>query len=98
MFTDTGLLAHWGLRVEPPTQRGRRTETLGGFGVMTVSPGRLFGDCRVSDDRLVAHCRIGKGRATVVADADLLQGERLGAGGEHNLDGVLAELASLELK
>jgi hypothetical protein len=31
----------------------------------------------------------------VVADADLLDVEKLGRGGDHNLDGVLEELANL---
>ena len=55
----------------------------------------LQGRCKVSRDRLVAHCRIGKGRATIVADADLLDIEHVERAG-HNLDGLLSELASLE--
>ncbi len=47
---------------------------------------------------LVAHCSIGEGRATVVADADLLDTPRLGSDAAHNLDGVLGELGSLERK
>src|SRR5438045_1348626 len=72
MFADTGLLAHWGLRLDAPEARGLKAESLGGFTVMTASPGALFGGCRISASRLVAHCRIGKGEATIVADADLL--------------------------
>jgi len=96
MFTDTGLLMHWGLRLDAPDERGPRTQKLGGYDVKTVSPGELFGSCRIAPDRLVAQCRIGKGRATVVADADLLDADRLGPGASHNLDGVLEELAELE--
>jgi hypothetical protein len=96
MFTDTGLLAHWGLRLDSPEQRGPRVEKLGGFKVATVSPGELFGRCRISADRLVADCAIGRGRAIVVADADFLDVARLGGGGDHNLDALLAELAILE--
>lgn len=96
MFMDTGLLAHWGLRLDAPDQRGVRSRKLGGLDVTTVSPGRLSGKCSISADTLVAHCAIGKGRATVVADADLLEGPLLGPGAAHNLDGVLAELAELE--
>jgi hypothetical protein len=96
MFTDTGLLAHWGLRLDAPDDRGPRNRRLGGYDVTTVSPGELFGSCRIAPDRLVAQCRIGKGRATVVADADLLDADRLGPGASHNLDGVLEELAELE--
>lgn len=96
MFMDTGLLAHWGLRLDAPGERGPRAEKLGGYDVTTVSPGELFGSCKISSDRLVAQCRIGKGRATVVADADLLETDRLGPRASHNLDGILQELADLE--
>jgi hypothetical protein len=96
MFMDTGLLAHWGLRLDAPEERGPSAQKLGRYDVLTVSPGKLFGSCRISSDRLVAHCGIGKGRATVVADADLLETDRLGPGASHNLDGVLEELGELE--
>ena len=96
MFMDTGLLAHWGLRLDAPDERGARTSKLGGFDVVTVSPGQIFGACRIGSDRLVAHCDIGKGRATIVADADLLDSDRLGSGAAHNLDALLEELAQLE--
>jgi len=96
MFLDTGLLSHWGLRLDAPGERGPRVEKLGRYDVTTLSPGELFGSCSISPDRLVAKCRIGKGRATVVADADLLDADRLGPGASHNLDVVLEELAELE--
>jgi hypothetical protein len=96
MFMDTGLLAHWGLRLDAPEARGARSGKLGGFDVMTVSPGQLFGTCRISSDRLVANCELGKGRATIVADADLLNSDRLGPKADHNLDALLEELAQLE--
>jgi hypothetical protein len=96
MFMDTGLLAHWGLRLDAPAERGPRTGKLGGFDVVTVSPGQLSGACRIGSDGLVAHCAVGKGRATIVADADLLDSDRLGSGAEHNLDALLEELARLE--
>lgn len=96
MFMDTGLLAHWGLRLDAPDKSGPVVRKLAGFKVVTVSPGSLSGTCSISDDRLVAHCRIGKGKATVVADADFLDSDRLGSRASHNLDGLVAELASLE--
>jgi hypothetical protein len=96
MFMDTGLLAHWGLRLDGPDERGRKVEKLGGFEVLTDSPGQLFGRCAISADRLVAHCSIGRGRATIVADADLLDAAELGPKAKHNLDGLLDELARLE--
>ncbi|HZC38142.1 MAG TPA: hypothetical protein VE221_05650 [Sphingomicrobium sp.] len=96
MFMDTGLLAHWGLRLDAPDVRGPKVEKLGGYEVLTVSPGSLYGGCAISADRLVAHCRIGKGAATIVADADLLNVQDLGRGAAHNIDGLLSELARLE--
>jgi hypothetical protein len=96
MFMDTGLLAHWDLRLDAPDERGPKAEKLAGYDVLTVSPGSLYGGCAINADRLVARCRIGKGAATVVADADLLDVQDLGRGAAHNLDAMLAELARLE--
>lgn len=95
MFMDTGLLAHWGLRLDAPAERGAKATKLAGYDVTAVSPGVLSGRCPISGDGLVAHCRIGRGRATVIADADLLDVGDLGRSG-HNLDAVLAELAELQ--
>ncbi len=96
MFMDTGLLAHWGLRLDAPGERGPRSEKLGGYDVTTVSPGELFGSCSIAPDRLVAKCRIGEGRVIVIADADLLDADRLGPSASHNLDALLEELGELE--
>jgi hypothetical protein len=96
MFMDTGLLAHWGLRLDAPDQPGITKRTLGGYTVVSASPGALQGACAITADELVASCRIGAGRAIVVADADLLETDRLGPDAQHNLDGLLAELATLE--
>jgi len=92
MFADTGLLAHWGLRLVAPDVRGPKDLTIDGYRVSTVSPGQLFGRCDISRDRLVARCRIGRGQATIIADADLLNVP----GSSPNLDAVTAELAALE--
>ena len=96
VFMDTGLLAHWGVRLDAPDVRGPKLEHLGGFDVLTVSPGELSGTCAIGEDRLVAHCTIGTGRATVVADADFLDTPQLGRQAKHNLDALLEELAKLE--
>lgn len=93
MFMDTGLLAHWGLRLDSPDRRGPAERNLGGYRIATNSPGKLSGACAISKDRLVARCRIGAGRATIVADADFLDVEQFKEGAEHNFDGLLAELA-----
>ena len=91
MFADTGLLAHWGLRLDAPEEPGKATREFGARTVETMSPGTLYGRCAIGRDGFVAHCRIGKGKATVVADADLL-------GAEINLDRLIEELATLEAK
>jgi len=95
MFMDTGLLAHWGLKLNGPVQLGPVRASLAGYDIVTVSPGALTGTCPIDAGGLAAHCRIGNGRATVIADADLLDvGELDGAG--HNLDAILSELFELE--
>ena len=95
MFADTGLLAHWGLKLASPEERGPQMRELGGEKVMTASPGSLEGKCELSDDRLVARCRIGKGHAAVVADADFLGVQHLDGPVDSNVGGLLQELQSL---
>ena len=50
MFMDTGLLAHWGLRLDAPDERGPQEGMLGGHKVMTASPGRLAGRCAIGGE------------------------------------------------
>jgi hypothetical protein len=95
-FADTGLLKHWGLRLDAPDERGPKQRQLGGLAILTVSPGALVGQCAISRDRLVAHCRIGQGQATIVADADFLGVDHLDGPMANNLKAILAELAALE--
>ena len=95
-FADTGLLGHWGLRLDAPDERGPTMRRLRGHDVLTASSGELVGKCAVSGDRLVSRCRIGCGQVTVVADADFRNGEDLDGPTEHNLGAMLAELAALE--
>lgn len=96
IFMDTGLLAHWGLRLDSPDAEGPQERELGGHEVMTVSPGTIHGGCAITADMLVARCRIGRGEATIVADADFLNVNKLGPNGSRNLEGLIAELAALE--
>jgi len=98
MFTDTGLLAHWGLRLDAPDRRGPALRRLGGKAILTMSPGTLHGSCAISRDRFVADCRIGKGWVTIVADADLLNVATLGVGANGNLAGIAESLAALTNK
>jgi hypothetical protein len=95
-FADTGLLAHWGLSLEAPNDQGAKPRELGGRPILAGSPGSLSGSCSIGEKGFVAYCRLGKGRATIVADADFLNVERIDGGAEGNLDALLAELAVLE--
>lgn len=98
MFADTGLLAHWGLRLDTPERRGPAQRQLAGQRIVTASPGTLWGNCDIGADRLAARCTIGKGEAIVIADADLLNVDQLGSGARHNIDSFLRELAMLKHK
>lgn len=99
-FPDTGLLRHWGLRLDAPDRRGPRQSSLGGIPVLTASPGTLIragGTCATLDDGLLAGCELGRGRASIIADADFLN---LGEGGldgptEQNLPALLSQVAQL---
>jgi len=93
-FADTGLLQHWGLRLDLPDEPGPKSQRLGGKEILTNSPGALFGNCAISGDRLAARCKVGKGQATVIADADFLIGNLDGPTSD-NLNGLVAELDAL---
>lgn len=74
------LLDHWGLRLDPAPARGLRIRHLGEGGRMrrltTLSEGRLAAagpNCRTALEGLLAACSIGRGRALLLADADLLR-------------------------
>lgn len=94
MFMDTGLLAHWGLRLAEPAARGAKNATLAGSPILVRSPGSLSGTCAISADHVVARCAIGKGTALIVADADFLDWSRDGDGaqGAKALVGALESL------
>ena len=80
-FADTGLLAHWGLRL----------------GVDEAGEGMLRATsraCRVSDRALVAHCRVGAGSVRVIADADFLMG--VGDDAPRRLSLLVAQLTARE--
>lgn len=83
-YADTGLLQHWGLRLDAPDERGpwlvrhapeRPDEKAVNLRVMTISPGSLVkqgGTCSIQFEGLHAECPIGKGWAWIIADADWL--------------------------
>lgn len=90
-FADTGLLAHWGLQLSGPTIEGSAPVGNGKLEILAVSPGKLTGRrCDILGDGFIARCRIGEGVATIIADADFLNGE------PQNLDLLIDELARLE--
>ena len=76
-FADTGLLAHWGVRL----------------GVDEAGSGSLRAtgsNCTVREDGLAATCRVGRGSARIIADADFMLGE--GPGATQRLDLLMAQL------
>ncbi len=94
-YPDTGLLAHWGLRLDSPDKLGPRGVSVDGDSVRTRSPGRLVAtghSCSV-ESGFVARCRIGRGEVTVIADADFLDVDNSGS---RNLQFLLRELRRLE--
>jgi hypothetical protein len=95
MFADTGLLARWGIRLDMPAERGPKMGSLGGRDVLTASPGTLHGQCEISAERLVARCSIGKGVATIVADADFLGVQHIDGPTQNNLPALIEELRRL---
>ncbi len=87
------ILSRWGLelRVDEAQPGGEREIA----GLPVNLPGSLVvtgqghkAHCDLSSQGLVAHCRIGKGRATIVADAALLEPEAVSKG-QGALDSLL---------
>ena len=99
-FADTGLLQHWGVRLDAPDQSGPMERKLGGNSIVAGSPGTLVSSrCLVESSGFVARCKVGKGRVIIVADADFLNVEGPGAidgPTDHNLNSLLIELQALE--
>lgn len=96
-FADTGLLGHWGLNLDAPDHPGPQERVVDGRRVSALSPGRLTGRCDTAGEGLVARCSIGRGRATVIADADLLQPKTASSKQvQSNLQFILSELERLE--
>jgi hypothetical protein len=100
-FADTGLLSHWGLTLAGPSPDGPAEVGNGERSILASAPGKIEsrGNCSVAGKGFVARCRLGKGQATVIADADFLHvgGEgALDGPTEHNLDLLLEELERLE--
>ncbi|WP_238564953.1 hypothetical protein [Sphingobium bisphenolivorans] len=70
------MIAMMGVKLMPANGRGEVRHFLGDGRVLTLFAASGFEaagpDCRISGRGLVARCAVGKGRATIVADADLI--------------------------
>ena len=96
-YPDTGLLQHWGLRLDAPEKRGLHRFPNEMADVDTLSPGRIVrmnGDCKTDEVAISASCRLGRGEATIIADADWLNVEVVRAAG-GNTQGNLVTLELL---
>lgn len=81
-YPDTGLLGHWGLRLDAPDQKFfdetglRQAMRLENFTVEDSDPGTLEiverRGCILRAEGAIADCSLGKGHATIIADADFL--------------------------
>jgi hypothetical protein len=80
------LLEHWGLRLEPAPEPRAAMQQVSSAGasrrLLMFAPGRFMSDansCTVALSGVLADCRIGRGRAILLADADMLH-DRLWVG------------------
>jgi hypothetical protein len=83
LFTSllSPLFSHWGLELVLPMtdEQALVLREVDGVTIRTQTPGewlvksgRVEASCRIAPHKLLADCRVGKGRALLVADADLL--------------------------
>ncbi len=83
LFTSllSPLFSHWGLELVLPMteQQAVVLREVDGASIRTQTPGEWLpkagtgvAECSIAEHRLLADCRVGKGRALLVADADLL--------------------------
>ena len=97
-YPDTGLLKHWGLTLDDAVgTRSKADDTNLGHGIRLSGAAmgsftRSGGHCTLSPTRAVARCRIGKGYATIIADADFAVGEEPGDEGRGAVVALLGEL------
>ena len=96
-YADTGLLLHWGLRLDAPDERGPKRLGGGHLPILFLSPGRLvsrMSACELHRANIAATCRIGQGQVVVIADADWLN-EQLVAAQGGTIKNQMAELANM---
>jgi hypothetical protein len=87
LFTSlmSPLFAHWGIDLVLPMEEGSEKTILrqvSGLSVRTVTPGAWqpregakTAQCAIDNQGLTAQCIVGKGRAILIADADLLDAD-----------------------
>jgi len=83
LFTSllSPLFSHWGLELVLPMtdEQAVVLREVDGLSIRTQTPGewlpktgKISATCAIASHRMLADCRVGKGRALLVADADLL--------------------------
>jgi hypothetical protein len=83
LFTSllTPMFGHWGLELALPvseetedqaTSFGQYPVTPRSAGIWSAAGKEPSAQCRIREDQLVAFCAVGKGRALLIADADML--------------------------
>ncbi len=80
------LFGHWGVQLALPTDDAAdmKDATVGTYRLTTKSAGiwvtaknaKPSAKCTIRDDELIASCVIGKGKALLIADADVLHDEQ----------------------
>ena len=115
LFTSllSPVFTHWGLELVLPItdDSPRAIRRISAFNIRTVTPGewlpkgRLSQRCSISSKGLLADCRIGKGRAVLLADADMLdvafwegRGMRMLTGGDEFANLAFVEALLMALK
>jgi hypothetical protein len=116
LFTSmlSPLLTHWGLELVLPMadEKPVAIRRIGPYNIRTQTPGEWLPKagnsnprCAISAQGMLADCRVGKGRALLVADADMLdtrywegQGMRMITGGDEfaKMDWIKSLLAALQ--
>lgn len=89
------LFAHWGLEMFIPASDAAPSviKRFGEDSVRTASPGEWqlrkskAASCTIMSDAMLADCKIGKGRAVLVADADLLDARFWSGSGVRGISG-----------
>lgn len=91
LFTSllTPMFRHWGLELALPVgEDNADAEIMAGeyrlspksAGIWLKADGKPSAGCAIRNDQFMASCSVGKGRALLVADADVLHEDRWGGG------------------